>query len=182
MTSNPTVFPARLADESNKAFAAFQIYCRLNPKKRTSAEVARASCVSSKTVSIWCTKYEWKARLAERESRKEEKIALIEDTLTMIAARRHRERAQRLQDIALGEIERLARFSEESDVPLIRPADAIHMFEVGFKIERLIDGQPIEKSDHTIASRPLTDEEMRRFSRVLLSSTEPEDEVIVEID
>lgn len=164
------------AGETPAAFAAFTAYRQMESTKRTLAAVAHETGRADSTIKRWSAKHGWAQRVRDYDAGKEKANSEVEEAVAMASAHRHINQAQRLQDIAMGEITRLAEFSQSSEIPLLRPADAIKMVEVGFKMERLASGETTEKTDQLTATRPLTEAEIAQYNQYLDGKAQGKDD------
>lgn len=177
MVNPQRIASVRGVDESSAAFAAFGVYRKMPAGERTLARVAEELGKSEGIIRRWSAKHGWIQRCRDYDDAIEQRDAEVEEEVARTSAKRHISQAQRLQGIAMGELERLAEFSQDSEIPLLRPTDAIKMVEVGFKMERLASGETTERSDQITTARPLTREEMAQFNDYLdtKSSTKEDD-------
>lgn len=171
---------AKHPKETARAYEAYCIFAQLPPVDRNYPEVARRAKASIGTVRYWGRRFNWIERASDRDEEREDSIATIEDNIAQASARRHLDNAQRLQDMGMRELDRLAVLSEQSEIPLIRPEHAIKMMEVGFKMERLLNGESTENNAVSVGLvRPLTPEEIAAHNQyidgIIVDSTDDND-------
>lgn len=160
----------RLPDETALAFSAFCVYRQMPPELRSLSGAAQKAGKSINSMRRWSARFDWNARVTEYDTQKEKEVSDIEHAVDVSSAKRHIGQAQRLMSIGMNELERLAVFSAGLEIPLIRPVDAIKMVEVGFKMERLVNGESTEHNEGIIRIlKPLTSEEMQKYDKIITS-------------
>jgi len=130
---------------------AFSYYVALGPE-RSYLKVAQHYGTDKRTVTRHAVKEGWSERLeeAERKARKESEEDAVEILREMNA--RHLRIAKALQGKALEALRSL---------PIDRAADVIRALEIGGKQERLINGEPSERSEMSVEE--VTKREMQRW-------------------
>ena len=143
--------PTQLADEPNKAFAAFRCYLGMG-RKRSQQRVSRKLAVSRQYVSRLAVRYKWTERLsaAMLEDRKIELDAKAQAALEAareIEARREavRKDAWRLYGKFVEAIEQHLRLSLNRS----RPSDAAALAKVADILWRIAVGEPVSPSELT---------------------------------
>jgi hypothetical protein len=130
---------------------AFSYYVALGPE-RSYSRVAEHYGTDKRTVTRHAVKERWAERLAEAEhkAREETEQDAVEILREMNA--RHLKIAKALQGKALEALRSL---------PIDRAADVIRALEIGVKQERLIQGEPSERSEMSVEE--VTKREMQRW-------------------
>jgi hypothetical protein len=130
---------------------AFSYYVALGPE-RSYLKVAQHYGTDKRTVTRHAVKERWSERLqeAEQKAREESEDDAVEILREMNA--RHLKIAKALQGKALEALRSL---------PIDRAADVIRALEIGVKQERLIQGEPSERSEMSVEE--VTKREMSRW-------------------
>ena len=89
------------ADESSKAFAAFQVYLAQNPHERSQRDVARTVAKSSALIRRWSTRYGWVARCNAYDQEQARLFVLEVAVARKAVAKKHAQIAASLQVKAL---------------------------------------------------------------------------------
>lgn len=181
MSNITPIVGRRLPNESDEAYEAYQTYRDMDPGVRSQVAVANALSKSRRLIATWSAKFGWVERVRNENQKINNQVDFIQENIELASAKRHLERAQRLQDIGMSELERLAKFSAEYEIPLIRPQDAIRLVDVGFKMERLVLGQSTENQDHMVTTKPLTKEETIQYHNLIMAKMVEEDDLDVDL-
>jgi hypothetical protein len=153
--------------ESAAAYEAFCLYRDEKPTKRTQRGVASRLGKSIHLISQWAVRDEWVARCIDFDTHRDDEYNVIETALATKTAQRHVDQAQRLQTIAMNELERLVALSAKVDIPLIDAKTATHMIVEGFKMERLATGASTEKTENVMITQPMSAREIAEHNRFI---------------
>ena len=163
----------RMAEETAQAYRGFLKYVSLpSNTKNKNKEVAVALGVTAKVVADWKRKFLWNKRIKVYKDKEQERLLSVEllspHVLPETTRHRHLDHAVRLQHIAMKELLRVIEESKEEDSGIsISPKDLIKMLEVGFKHERLVNGDATDVLNGSIDVPPLTEDEVRAFMKVI---------------
>ena len=143
MPKQPDLDPwERQPGESEVAFAAFQIYRDLTPKRRLAA-VAQKSGKSVPLMERWSAHHKWRDRAAawDREQDRVGREAELEEVKAM--RRRHANLAVRMLNKAAQRLEGDPAHNVTAlDVSKLTAEQVARLAEVGVKIERAARGEP----------------------------------------
>lgn len=169
----------RLPSDTDKSFAAFQLFRDLPPEVRSIDEIAKMTGKSKSLIQQWSAKHRWQSRArawdATLDRRKRE--------ADLKALEKMRERqlnlALSMQNVGGIEIRKLLKQADKESASVITVADLLKFIEQGTKLERLTRGEPGEivqaKADSSdLDYTRLTNEELRQLRRLRSKLVQPD--------
>lgn len=157
----------KMKSESPEAYAAFKHYRDTKAEDRSQELTAKFVGKSRRIIARWSSANDWVSRSEAFDAKRDSDFQAISKAIEENSARRHLEQAQRLQEIAMDELERIVDLSRRAEIPLIDPKTAVHMVVEGFKMERLVTGKTTENTEMVVSPKPLTSAEIIEHNRYI---------------
>jgi len=132
----------RQPDESKQAFSAFEHYLNMEDLKRTVREAGREMGRVYSQVSAWTARHDWVRRAKAYDMDQNRKRRVILDKAIHKMHERQANHAVLGQMAALNTLQNYVKTEENPEPPKLKERDAIRLFDVASRIERLARGEP----------------------------------------
>ncbi len=143
-----TLSYGRMDTDTPKSYAAFVVY-RDQGSDRSCAKVGEVLGKTTTMIENWCSQHNWVARVAMWDKEIEGR-ATKQELMDQQAARiRHMRMLRKQQEFAEGQIEKHAELADQTDTPTIEADKAAKIGVEAMKGERLILGDPTERTENT---------------------------------
>ncbi len=154
----------RLATEHDAAWVAFQRYRDGVLPRPSVAEYAPTIGYAATRVSTWARVFMWTERLLAWDRSLDARRQVVAESAVEEMARRHVAMSRQLQSIAMRAVEKIAE-DLESDLGRMNARDAIRIYDIATKSERISRGEATERVAGVDYSR-LTSEELLALEKI----------------